>query len=775
MKIFMWLATAVLIAIPVYGSAQAIEGLKIEDLLDSEEFGQITTPALSPDQELLVYSAKRKPTVASPPVTAVSSLFMYLKDVDLYSVKTQTLETKCITCGTGNNGAPTWSPDGRYLAFLSEKDGSSVPSLWIWERSTNTLQKVSNVEVVSLQLRWRNNTEVVCRIRTDAVSPRRDSYSSMHSLPADASESKKPSVEVFHSTLAAGPQSSPPWSLDGYTSDLTSIDVRTGSLLRLTRGSRVGTFAVAPDGTHIAFSSPLRFERPGSQQIRWDLIVLSLSTNQQRTLASDIRFEYDGSPFSWSPDSSQLAYIVGGPLESRDSNGRGDCFVVELKSGRITNVTNFTSPPRGWKQRAPLWNGGDTFYFIRNHTLWKFAEGHTTQELARIEHHRILELAGTDQARLWSPDGLTATALTYNEQTKQSGFYRIDLHSGKSTKLHEDGCFNCINTDDHIYVAPRGDKIIHFEEDAAHEPNLWLANPNFSTLRRLTHLNPQLDKYKFGKSRLVKWRGLDGHELQGALLLPADYEPTRSYPLVLWVYPGSPGSDYLNRFGMATGGPFNLQLLATRGYAVLYPDIPEDIGASMLGIAKAVLPAVNQLIDTGMTDPDRLGVMGQSFGGYATLALAIMSRRFKAAVDIDGLSNLITAYGHLEENGNSFGVSWSEGGQALMGGSPWEVRDKYIENSPYFYLDKIDTPLLIVHGTKDATVPPFLADELFVALRRLGKDVQYAKYLGENHSAIYWSYTNQVDLCRRLISFLARRLDTPGKGGGSNEEVEPAK
>ena len=80
-----------------------------------------------------------------------------------------------------------------------------------------------------------------------------------------------------------------------------------------------------------------------------------------------------------------------------------------------------------------------------------------------------------------------------------------------------------------------------------------------------------------------------------------------------------------------------------------------------------------------------------------------------------------------------------------MGGTPWEFRDRYIENSPIFFLDRIDTPLLIAHGGEDRTVSPFLGDELFVALRRLGKEVEYAKYEGEGHSPIYWSYPNQLD------------------------------
>ncbi len=93
-----------------------------------------------------------------------------------------------------------------------------------------------------------------------------------------------------------------------------------------------------------------------------------------------------------------------------------------------------------------------------------------------------------------------------------------------------------------------------------------------------------------------------------------------------------------------------------------------------------------------------------------------------------------------------------------MGGTPWQVRDRYIENSPFFYLDRVQSPLLVVQGTKDATTAPFLADELYVALRRLGKNVVYAKYEGEGHSPLYWRYANRLDLYNRVISWFDEHL-----------------
>jgi dipeptidyl aminopeptidase/acylaminoacyl peptidase len=264
-----------------------------------------------------------------------------------------------------------------------------------------------------------------------------------------------------------------------------------------------------------------------------------------------------------------------------------------------------------------------------------------------------------------------------------------------------------------------------------------------------------------GIAKLIDWLSDDGKHLQGALLLPPDYREGKRYPLIVYVYGSEFESNVLNQFGYA-GGPFNMQLLATRGYAVLFPDSPQTVGTPMFDLAKAVLPGVNKLIEKGIVDPDRMGVIGHSNGGYSTLGLIVQTQGFKAAIEVDGMGDLIGDYGEMDKAGAAFGTSL-EDGQDALGGTLWEVRDRYIENSPVFYLDRVETPLLIVHGANDATVAPFLADQLFVSLRRLGRDVEYAKYEGEDHDPHGWSFSNQVDLANRMIAWFEKYLKPGGR------------
>jgi dipeptidyl aminopeptidase/acylaminoacyl peptidase len=117
-------------------------------------------------------------------------------------------------------------------------------------------------------------------------------------------------------------------------------------------------------------------------------------------------------------------------------------------------------------------------------------------------------------------------------------------------------------------------------------------------------------------------------------------------------------------------------------------------------------------------------------------------------------------YGQMDSDGTSHWINWAETEAGNIGGSLWVVRERYIENSPVFYLDKVTTPLLIVHGSSDHTSPPNQAEETFVALRRLGKEVEYARYEGEDHG--FWFYPNRVDYCNRVIRWFDQWLKPAG-------------
>jgi len=273
---------------------------------------------------------------------------------------------------------------------------------------------------------------------------------------------------------------------------------------------------------------------------------------------------------------------------------------------------------------------------------------------------------------------------------------------------------------------------------------------------RVTDLNPSITRRTLGSSRLITWTGRNGEKLGGALLLPPGYEEGRRYPLIVQVYGGSRLSNQVNAFGLVWADRYE-QLLATRGYAILEPDSPLRSGTPLSDLAGTVLPGVERVIELGIADSSRLGLMGHSYGGYSTLALLVQTHLFKAAVISGGYSDLFAQYTALREDGVSIG--WTQGdsgGQMRTDGTPWAVQPRYIENSPFFQLDHISAAVLLLHGGADQTVFPQQAASTYSALRRLGKTVTYVRYEGEDHYPGTWSTANLTDYWNRVFGWFGQ-------------------
>jgi dipeptidyl aminopeptidase/acylaminoacyl peptidase len=246
--------------------------------------------------------------------------------------------------------------------------------------------------------------------------------------------------------------------------------------------------------------------------------------------------------------------------------------------------------------------------------------------------------------------------------------------------------------------------------------------------------------------------------LRGALLLPPGYQAGQRLPLVVYVYGGTMGSTQVNRFGFDGSLPLlNMHVLATRGFAVLYPDAPVRTGTTMTDIMASVMPGVDAAIALGYADSTRLGVMGQSYGSFNVLSIITQTTRFKAAVITAAVLHPDLAADYLRS------VGYYEQGQGNMGGSLWQYRDRYIANSPLFAFDRIQTPVLMGQGERDGDLVP--SDAIFVALKRLGKTVEYRLYRGEGH--VITQRPNVMDFWKRRLSFFQEMLDVVYDDKGS--------
>jgi dipeptidyl aminopeptidase/acylaminoacyl peptidase len=439
--------------------------------------------------------------------------------------------------------------------------------------------------------------------------------------------------------------------------------------------------------------------------------------------------------------------------------GEAACYLASSSGGPVRKVT--VGGAQTLFLRPPTWDSAsNNVYLATSKGLWKVSvsDGVAT-ELPRIPDRRVVTIAGRrDESQLWTVDnGARIVVVTLNDETKQSGFYKIDLATGAYSRLLEEDKSYGMDFDFNHDVSDDGQTLVYTSEDGGHCRNFWTVNTNFQQPRPITDINPQFNRYAMGKARIIEWRSLSGQKLRGVLVLPSSYVQGKRYPLIVRVYGGWMQSDVLHTFGFTAAPTIdNLQLFATRGYALLLPDAPTGVGTPMKDLADTVLPGVNKAIEIGVADPERLGVMGQSLGGYGALSLIAQTTRFRAAIMRAGFGSLMGIYGEMGKNGSAHGIGVIEDGPLRMRGSPWEFRERYIENSPIFYLDKVQTPLLIVHGTADTGAAPFLADEVFVGLRRLGKEALYAKYEGEGHG--FQRYANKVDYWYRAIEWFDKHL-----------------
>jgi dipeptidyl aminopeptidase/acylaminoacyl peptidase len=370
--------------------------------------------------------------------------------------------------------------------------------------------------------------------------------------------------------------------------------------------------------------------------------------------------------------------------------------------------------------------------------------------------YKVVSLIGPPTPKaMWSRGDQPVYIEFWNDSAKRSGFAGVRFGERSWTVLREENKSHGNRIAVPMDVARNG-RTVFLSEDAQHPREVWTAATDLSAVRQVTHTAPLIEGNILGESRLIEWRTPSAQPRRGTLLLPAGYSQGKRYPLVVYPYPTEFRSDDVNVFGVTGTGTENMQLLATRGFAVLAPDMPPfDWKNQMREMAPIINSGIDRVIQLGIADSARVGLIGHSWGGYTVIAMIAQSPRFRAAVARGGLADKVAAYGIVHQSGYAAGVILED---SELGGTIWDVPDRYIANSPIWSLNKVQTPLLIIHGEAETTVPIFLANQVFASLQRLGKEVEFVRYAGENHSESLWTYANQRDYLRRMIGWFETHL-----------------
>jgi dipeptidyl aminopeptidase/acylaminoacyl peptidase len=762
------LGLALLPAFPQPVAAQSDRGVREPLSLEAASAVQRLSARVplhfSPDGGWVAHTVATHERVARDPATqAFTATGVALTEGDARMeatiVHTRSGETVRLGGSASSSWSPVWSPDGERVAFYSDEAGEA--GLWVWERETGERRRVSEATVRPFfgfeGPRWsldgeRLVVQVVPEGMSVADANARDPFGSGNgSSRSDASSVvvRRAGFGPADGAEGAGPASGglPSGFLDFRAVDLAVIDVATGEEVRIARGSAVGFHRWSPDGRSVAYTAMTGMV-PNSQQAVYDLVLHDLESSSSRTLVRELRLAY-GIEWEWSPDGSHLAYVSSGSM------GSGEIVLVSPADGTETILGDDDTPSfdRGAGEVPPLWSAdGSQVFAVGDGEVWRLevATG-KAERVAEIPGWRVVMIASApDRSTVHSTDrGRTLWVLARSGDGR-SAIHAVDLETGatrlalEESKSYRWPAFSFTGSD-------ATGELAFISTDLQTLDDVWLLDPGTGALRRATTLNEGFDGIELGSSRLIEWTGPEGQVLRGALLLPPGHVPGERLPMVVSVYGGVLGSNSLNQFGLRFGESpvFNWHVLATRGFAVLVPDAPLREGRIAEDIVATVVPGVDAAIEQGYADPDRIAVMGQSFGAFNTLSLITRTTRFRAAVITAAVTHPDLFADYLRN------VGYHEQGQGRMGGTIWEHPERYRENSPLFEFDRIETPLLIGQGDRDRDL--YAADAIFAALQRLDRPVEYRVYPGEGHVISRPSFV--IDFWERRLEFLAEHLD----------------
>ncbi|MEJ2205740.1 MAG: prolyl oligopeptidase family serine peptidase, partial [Gemmatimonadota bacterium] len=462
-----------------------------------------------------------------------------------------------------------------------------------------------------------------------------------------------------------------------------------------------------------------------------------------------------------------------------------DVYVVHVRTGERRMVKQKLRgfgpgqlSPEGrylawWDEDATSWwavatAGGDPVNLSENipHPTWDVLDDHPQglpPESFPLWTAGDQEALIADQFDLWvvDPDDGAARSLTEGVGRREGIRFRYARVDPEERAVPGDrdiylSAFHLTTKASGIYR----DRVIVSWSTFQDYPEYRATGPSLQDGRLLTNTNPQQGEYSWGTAELVDWVSTDGIPLQGILYKPEGFDPTLKYPMMVYFYERM--SDGLHRHITPAPGSssINFAFYVSRGYLLFIPDIPYKIGWPGESAENAVMPGVLSLVDEGFVDPGNIGVQGHSWGGYQISYMVTRTNLFAAAEAGAPVANMTSAYGGIRWGSGMSRAFQYERTQSRIGGTLWDAQHRYIENSPLFQADKVETPLLMMHNDEDTAVPWYQGIEYFSALRRLGKPVWMLNYNGEPHGLR--RRPNQKDWAIRMPQFFDHYLvDAP--------------
>ncbi len=437
---------------------------------------------------------------------------------------------------------------------------------------------------------------------------------------------------------------------------------------------------------------------------------------------------------SLSPGAQYVAYF-----DARDDNW----YTYRIRDGRRVNLTatlgvhfeseDWDEPDQPRPYGLAGWTPGDADVLLYDrYDIWAIRPDGTNARLLTAGMGRadrlVFRYQRLDPDEKVIPTDRPLLLGTTNDRTKASGFYRVALGAAAKPQpvVMLDKAFGnpikAKNADVLVYTLSR------FEEF----PDLWTSDATFAGMKKVSDANPQQQDYLWGTSELIDYVNADGKTLQAILTKPENFDPSKPYPLMVYIYEKL--SQGLHRYTPpAPGTSINITRYVSHGYVVLQPDIVYDEGYPGQSAEKCVIPAVLKVLSMGFVDPKRVGIQGHSWGGYQITYLITRTNIFRAVEAGAAVPDMISAYGGIRWGSGMSRAFQYEKTQSRIGGTPWDRSLQFIENSPIFWIEKVQTPYLTIANDDDDAVPWYQGIEFFSAMRRLHKEAYLFVFHGEKH------------------------------------------
>ncbi|MCO6476432.1 MAG: S9 family peptidase [Phaeodactylibacter sp.] len=406
------------------------------------------------------------------------------------------------------------------------------------------------------------------------------------------------------------------------------------------------------------------------------------------------------------------------------------------------------------------WTTGDDFIMIYDrYDVWlvdptgQIAPNNLTQGRPIKKQYRYIKLDPEERA---IEEVKPMLFHTFDEKTKASGYAWFNIHTGVKEQVQEGPYAFSRN----VWKARKADAYLFTRESFQEFPDLRYSNNHLKAFETISRANPQQSEFRWGAIELFRWTGAQGQPMEGLVIKPEGFDPGKQYPAITYFYERYSDRLYNHWTPRFPRSIINFSYYASRGYVIFIPDIHYQVGYPGKSALECVTTGLTALLDEGYIDRGRIGVQGHSWGGYQSAYLITQTNLFRCAESGAPVVNMTSAYGGIRWGSGLSRMFQYERTQSRIGGTLWEKPLRYIENSPLFYADRIETPVLILHNDDDGAVPWYQGIEFFVALRRLGKPAWLLNYNDDPHGVS--KEQNQKDFQRRMQQFFDHYLlDAP--------------